>query len=105
MGREALVSSLKYQLFQIAAVGRALCDELRSARQPVCPCRVRSQRGPFLLHFSAQSQARMVRFGIALHASLLGCLAASDSLDTACSGFEATPVVDADHGENESRSR
>ena len=45
------------------------------------------------------------RFGIALHASLLGCLAASDSLDTACSGFEATPVVDADHGENESRSR
>ena len=42
MGREALVSSLKYQLFQIAAVGRALCDELRSASvRVVCGHNVR----------------------------------------------------------------
>ena len=109
MGREASVSSLKYQCFK-SRLWVALC--VMSSGQPVtqCPCRVRSQR-PFLLHFSAPSQARMNqflnlshgRFGIALHASLLGCLAASDSLDTACSGFEATPVVDADHGDRTNR--
>jgi hypothetical protein len=32
-------------------------------------------------------------------------LAASDALGSARLGFEATPVVDADHGESESRSR
>ena len=40
-----------------------------------------------------------------LSASLPGCLAASYALGSARSGFEATPVVDADHGESESRSR
>ena len=41
----------------------------------------------------------------ALSASLPGCLAASYALGSARSGFEAPPVVDADHGESESRSR
>ena len=35
-------------------------------------------------------------------ASLPGSLAASDALGSARSGFEATPVVDADHGVSES---
>jgi hypothetical protein len=37
-----------------------------------------------------------------LSASLPGSLAASDALGLARSGFEATPVVDADHGVSES---
>ena len=40
-----------------------------------------------------------------LCATLPGCLAASVALGSARSGFEATPVVDADHGVSESRSR
>ena len=40
-----------------------------------------------------------------LCASLPGSLAAPDALGSARLGFEATPVVDADHGESESRSR
>ena len=40
-----------------------------------------------------------------LCASLSGSLAAPYALGSARSGFEATPVVDADHGESESRSR
>ena len=40
-----------------------------------------------------------------LCATLPGCLAAPYALGSARSGFEATPVVDADHGESESRSR
>ena len=40
-----------------------------------------------------------------LCASLSGGLAASVALGSARSGFEATPVVDADHGVSESRSR
>jgi hypothetical protein len=36
-----------------------------------------------------------------LSASLPGSLAASDALGLARSGFEATPVVDADHGVSE----
>ena len=38
-------------------------------------------------------------------ASLPGSLAASFALGSARLSFEATPVVDADHGESESRSR
>ena len=37
-----------------------------------------------------------------LSASLPGSLAASDALGLARSGFEATPVIDADHGVSES---
>ena len=40
-----------------------------------------------------------------LSASLPGSLTASDVLGSARLGFEATPVVDADHGVSESRSR
>ena len=40
-----------------------------------------------------------------LSASLPGSLAASVALGSARLDFEATPVVDADHGESESRSR
>jgi len=40
-----------------------------------------------------------------LCASLSGSLAASIALGSARLDFEATPVVDADHGESESRSR
>ena len=36
-----------------------------------------------------------------LSASLPGSLAASDALGLARSGFEATPVIDADHGVSE----
>ena len=38
-------------------------------------------------------------------ASLPGSLAASDTLGSARSGFEAAPVVDADHGKSESHRR
>ena len=40
--------------------------------------------------------------GTHLSASLPGSLAASDALGSARSGFEATPVIDADHGVSES---
>ena len=42
---------------------------------------------------------------VLLARSLPGCLAASVALGSARSGFEATPVVDADDGVSESRSR
>ena len=49
-----------------------------------------NKKRPF---FSSKGRAR---------ASLPGSLAASDALGSARSGFEATPVVDADHGVSES---
>mgnify|MGYP000884826757 CR=1 FL=1 len=46
-----------------------------------------------------------LRGGTHLSASLPGSLVASDALGSARSGFEATPVVDADHGKSESHRR
>jgi hypothetical protein len=46
-----------------------------------------------------------LRGGTHLSASLPGSLAASDALGSARSGFEATPVVDADHGKSKSHRR
>jgi hypothetical protein len=50
----------------------------------------------------AKEQKISLRGGTHLSASLPGSLAASDALGSARSGFEATPVIDADHGVSES---
>jgi len=60
------------------------------------------------LAFSGSSGTHLffsLRGGSHLSASLPGSLAASDTLGSARSGFEATPVVDADHGKSESHRR
>ena len=49
----------------------------------------------------AKEQKISLRVGTHLSASLPGSLAASDALGSARSGFEATPVIDADHGVSE----
>jgi len=60
-----------------------------------------------LSHAKSPSSGTLLfsRGGTHLSASLPGSLAASDALGLARLGFEATPVVDADHGESESHRR
>ena len=87
----------------------------------VSPCHVQNGRGkpgPYpvgtlflsssrLLTLSPQPGSHRASFKLSepLNASLPGSLAASVALGSARLDFEATPVVDADHGESESRSR
>ena len=60
-----------------------------------------------LSHAKSPSSGTLLflRGGTHLSASLPGSLAASDALGLARLGFEATPVVDADHGKSESHRR
>jgi hypothetical protein len=82
-------------------VGRWVMLKLMRVRGRGTPCGHQRTEMPEC----AKEQKISLRGGTHLSASLPGSLAASDALGLARSGFEATPVVDADHGKSESHRR
>jgi hypothetical protein len=90
------------------AQGQAQGLHATTAKPPCAVNRGRIQLGHFFSRPIVSSHSLLTasfKLSEPLSASLPGSLAASVALGSARLDFEATPVVDADHGESESRSR